>query len=296
GSWHIEVSAAEINQDGWLGTPEPDAVFALVATGGTACPAPSVDFTATPNPGRVGAAIAVDSTVSGGGGGPYTYAWGFDRDGFDDATAADPSFVFHRPFSGSSRLRVHDGVNCPGAADRPVTITGPDLRYESYLNLTEVTGNHNGVLDAGEIWDVTVRLKNIGNEPAVGVTAELAPAATAPGPLSVIQKSASYGTIPIGGTAAAAAAYRFQLGQNFPCGTNALFTVRLIRSTDPGNTYPDEPAVLSLLVGGAGGPQVIYSEGFETGTPSNPWSTTGSGGDWQFNVPQGKGGQPNFPG
>jgi hypothetical protein len=39
GTWSIEVRAAEINQDAHLATPEADAVFALVATGGTAQPA-----------------------------------------------------------------------------------------------------------------------------------------------------------------------------------------------------------------------------------------------------------------
>ncbi|HKH49421.1 MAG TPA: S8 family serine peptidase [Thermoanaerobaculia bacterium] len=39
GTWSVEVSAAEINQDAYLATPEADAVFALVATGGIAQPA-----------------------------------------------------------------------------------------------------------------------------------------------------------------------------------------------------------------------------------------------------------------
>jgi serine protease AprX len=40
GAWTVEVRAAEINQDAYLATPGADAVFALVATGGTAGPAP----------------------------------------------------------------------------------------------------------------------------------------------------------------------------------------------------------------------------------------------------------------
>lgn len=39
GTWSIEVRAAEVNQDAHLATPEADAVFALVATGGIAQPA-----------------------------------------------------------------------------------------------------------------------------------------------------------------------------------------------------------------------------------------------------------------
>ncbi|HEV8580425.1 MAG TPA: S8 family serine peptidase [Thermoanaerobaculia bacterium] len=38
GTWTIEVRAAEINQDAHLATPAADAVFSLVATGGTAAP------------------------------------------------------------------------------------------------------------------------------------------------------------------------------------------------------------------------------------------------------------------
>ncbi|MBP7149395.1 MAG: S8 family serine peptidase, partial [Acidobacteria bacterium] len=35
GVWHVEIRAAEINQDAYLATPETDATYALVITGGT---------------------------------------------------------------------------------------------------------------------------------------------------------------------------------------------------------------------------------------------------------------------
>ena len=39
GTWTVEVRAAEVNQDAHLATPDADAVFSLVVTGGTAQPA-----------------------------------------------------------------------------------------------------------------------------------------------------------------------------------------------------------------------------------------------------------------
>ena len=38
GTWTVEVRAAEINQDARPGTPEADAAFALVVTGGVLVP------------------------------------------------------------------------------------------------------------------------------------------------------------------------------------------------------------------------------------------------------------------
>jgi hypothetical protein len=46
GNWNIEVIAAEINQDGHVETPEVDADYALVISGGVDCPGPQ--FAAQP--------------------------------------------------------------------------------------------------------------------------------------------------------------------------------------------------------------------------------------------------------
>ena len=69
GTWSVAVDAVEINEDACPaghesvcgptpgGTPEADATFSLVVTGGTggaSCTAPNAEITYTPNPARVG--------------------------------------------------------------------------------------------------------------------------------------------------------------------------------------------------------------------------------------------------
>ncbi len=293
GVWKVEVIASEVNEDAVLDTPEMDVTFSLVATGatGSICDAPLVDFTITPNPARVGQDVQFDSTVSGGAGGPYTYAWDFENDGVIDSTEADPVHVYHRPLDGLAVLRVRDSADCPGRAEQPVTVTGPDLRYDGYIDLVEVEGNGNGAVDPGEVFDVRVVLRNDGNEDALGVTAELVPGASA-GPVEVIARTAGYGDIVVGATAAGAESYRFQVGQEFPCGNDAIFNVVAIASTDPANVYPEEIGAVRILVGGAGPPVVFFSDGFESNIG---WSSAGQG-EWQIAAPQGLGGGGSIPG
>ncbi|RMG48704.1 MAG: hypothetical protein D6718_01285 [Acidobacteria bacterium] len=294
GIWTAEVTAAEINQDEYLDTPEADSVFSLVVTGatGSSCVKPTADFTITPNPARVGEAVLFDSTVSGGAGPPYSYAWDFDGDRSTDSTEADPVHTYHVPYEGIVRLQVRDSADCPQTVDKSITVTGPDLRYQDYVGLVEVTGNGNGALDPGETWEFTVEMRNDGNEPAVGAEADLRVGAATPGPVSILTGSAAYGDIAVGATAAGQPAYRFRIGQDFPCGEEIVFDLVSIRSSDPANVYPDEEGVIRLLVGGAGPAQTFFSDGFETDTG---WSFQG-GGEWEIGPPQGLGGGTAPPG
>lgn len=296
GTWRVEIRATAINQDAHLATPESDAVFALVVTGGTGslCAAPTADFTITPNPARVGQGVVFDSTVSGGAGGPYTYAWDFDSDGVTDATVADPSRVYNRPYAGLVKLKVLDAAACSKRTEKAITVTGPDLRYREYTDVVEVQGNGNGAVDPGEVIEIKLRLDNIGNETAIGTTAALRPASTAPGPLSVLTPGdVPFGTIATGGTGTSSQAFRVQVGQSFPCGEDAVFTVHRIRTSEPANTYPEQAGVVRILVGGAGPPLQIWSDGFEAGTTA--WTFEG-GGEWQIGTPQGKGTANGPPG
>ncbi len=293
GIWKVEVEAREINQDAWLATPALDATFSLVATGGTGslCDGPAASFTIDSSPSLVGVPVLFDSTVEGGAGGPFTYAWDFDGDARIDSIDADPTFVYHRPYEGLVKLKVRDVAKCPSRAEQPIAITGPDLRYDGQVSLVEVEGNGNGAVDPGEVFDLVVAVRNQGNEDATGVTAHLAPAPSE-GSLSVMQDAASFGDIAIGGSAAGAQAYRFQIGQNFVCGNDATFSLVQIASNGPANVYPDELAVVKILVGGSGPPVVFLREGFE-GSPG--WSSSGSG-EWQLAAPQGLGGGSAIPG
>ena len=298
GTWRVDVDAAEINQDQHLATPDADAVFALVVTGGTGsiCTPPTADFTVSPSPARVGQTVTFDSTVGGGAGGPYTYEWDFTVDGTVDATEADPGTVFHRPYVGDARLRVRDAANCSATVKKPVTVTGPDLRYERYVNLTQVQGNGNGAVDPGEVFDLSIVLRNQGSETATNVTAELAAWSGNAGPVSVISGALSFGNLPASASATGAQSVRFQVGQAFPCGQDATFTVRTITSAEPANVYPDEIAAVRVLVGGSGAPVQFYRDGIES---NRGWTFNNSGGpsgEWQIDTPRGLGGGASLPG
>jgi hypothetical protein len=294
GLWTVEVEAAEINEDAYLDTPEMDAAFALIVTGGSGqiCDPPTVDFTIDPNPTSIGEEVAFDSTVSGGAGGPYTYAWDFNGDEEIDSTEADPVYVYHRPYDGPVTLVARDVEECPGEAENPITVTGPDVRYDGYTDLTEIEGNGNGKVDPGEVWDLTVLLRNDGDELAGGVDARLVVHGSTPGPVAVLSDAASYGDIAVGASVAGSPAFRFQVGQSFPCGRDIVFSVVDIESSSPVNRYPDEQGVIDILCGGAGPVEEFHYDGFESDAG---WSAQG-GGEWQQAAPQGRGSSNSLPG
>jgi PKD repeat protein len=294
GTWSVEVEAAEINQDGWLETGEDDVVFSLVVTGGTGslCDAPVATFSATPDPARVGQEIAFTSDVTGGAGGPYEYRWDFDADGETDSTDANPTHVYTRPYDRNVKLRVRDAASCPESTDRIVTVTGPDLRFDDVVDRIEVSGNGNGTLDPGEVWDLRVVLRNDGNESALGTSAELRISDRSPGTAWVLAAHSSYPDVPAGGTATSNTWYRVQVGDDFTCGQEILLDVAAIRTGDPANRYPDEVASVALLVGGSGAPVQFWYDGFES---ANGWTSAG-GGEWQRGAPLGLGGAAGVPG
>ncbi len=294
GTWRVEIEAVEINQDAYLSTPEDDVAFALVVTGGTGaiCPAPAADFTIAPAPARVGDAVVFDATVSGGAGGPYDYRWDFDDDGaIDLAGVEDPTYVYRRPYSGNVKMRVRDVDQCPETVTRTIDVTGPDLRFDAVVDTVEIDGNGNGTVDPGEVWDFRVRLRNDGNEPAIGVSAALLPGPTNPGSLGIQQDFSTYADVPVGATVDSDAFFRISVGHDFPCGQDAVLTLTRIASTDPGNVYPAGVGVVRILVGGSGPPVTFFFDDFET---NGGWSTSG-GGEWQWEAPQGLGGQQSVP-
>ena len=301
GTWSVAVEAAEINEDACPvghesicgptpgGTPEADATFSLVVTGGTSCAAPTADITATPNAGRVGVAVQFHSGVSGGVGGPYAYSWDFEGDGVVDSTEANPVHVYARPFDGSARLSVRDAANCPVTVLESVAVSGPDLRFESFVDLTEVDGNGNGGIDPGETWELTVNLRNDGNEPAVGVTADLIPDPASAVSVTLLRAASTYADIPIGASAPSHLAYRFQVDSSAPCGERISLNLAA-RSTNPASAYPTEVGAIRLLVGGTAPPVRVFYDDFED--PFRFWCFNGQPGEWQI-FPAGGLGVPN---
>jgi PKD repeat protein len=295
GNWAVEVEAVEVNQDAHLATLEDDVAFALVVTGGigSACVPPSVGFAASPSPARVGQGVLFDSTVSGGAGEPHTYRWDFDNDTVTDSTEADPVHVYRRPYQGPVKLLVRDAADCPATSLESLTVHGPDLRFDSWFDLSEVDGNANGAVDPGEVWEFRLRLRNQGDEPALGVAARIEPAPSNPGTLLVLQPASSFPDIGVGAVEPSDVLLRFKVGSDFTCGQDAVFTVTGLTSADPANTYPDDVGAVRVLVGGAGPPVVFYADGFESGNQG--WSFD-SAGEWQLEAPLGLGGQSIIPG
>jgi hypothetical protein len=303
GTWTVAVEAAEINEDACPvghpstcgptpgGTPEADATFSLVVTGGTggsACTAPTANITAAPNPVRVGQAVQFQGNASGGAGGPYSYWWDVDGDGAPDSTVADAVHTYPRPFAGSVSLWVADAANCPVTVHETVTVTGPDLRYDSHVGLTEVEGNGNGGIDPGETWELTVNLRNDGSEPALGVSADLMSDPGSAVPVTFLQASSTYADIPVGAARTSARAYRFRVDSPAPCGEWISFGL-VARLADPAYSYPTEAGVIRLLVGATGPAMTIFYDDFEQLTNWG-WPGDEHGNDCEIDIPRGLGG------
>jgi len=181
------------------------------------CPGASVLFSA-----------GVDSGV-----GPYTYQWLESGDEIPGETGAMLSVTKDSVQTRHYNCRVSDtGTGC--AATDASTSVGQwttdfsDVDYDVSFNpvptLTEWCGDGDGVVEPGEAWQVTTRLRNTA---ACGVAsnarADLSPAAGSAVPASVCGATGYYGPISAGGTATHT--YSFEVPQTAVCGENATFDV-----------------------------------------------------------------------
>jgi hypothetical protein len=128
--------------------------------------------------------------------------------------------------------------------------------------------------------------------PRASATARSKPWATRRSPPASSAAASAAGSA----SATGAQAIRFQVGQAFPCGQDATFTVRAIASADPANVYPDEVAAVRVLVGGAGAPVLFYTDGIETNRGWTFNNNGGPSGEWQIDTPRGLGGGTSIPG
>jgi len=88
----------------------------------------------------------------------------------------------------------------------------------------ESAGNDNGIVNAGETIELVVTLKNVGVDPAYGVTATLSsPSAR----ISLLDDSEAYGDIPAGGTAVCGDDYGFSVESDTPDGEVIPFTLTI---------------------------------------------------------------------
>jgi len=97
------------------------------------------------------------------------------------------------------------------------------------VSATEVRGNGNGLPDPNEDWQFAITLGNGGGATATGVSATLV--SNTPG-VTVTSGSIAFGSIPVGGQAAAGAAFRFSVGA-IACGQSLDFVLQVSTAQNP---------------------------------------------------------------
>jgi len=127
---------------------------------------------------------------------------------------------------------------------------GPNVAYDGSLNplgtLVEVCGDHDSVVEPGEQWQVTVRLKNTGSQSATAVQADLAVNSGSAAAASITGNPGSFGTIAVGGTATAT--YEFTPDSAVACNKDLVFDMTGVQSAEA--SYPTQTAAFAVQVGG----------------------------------------------
>ena len=91
-------------------------------------------------------------------------------------------------------------------------------------NVGGTQGNGNGLWDAGEVVDLVIKVRNGGSVTASGVTGTLT---TSDGLVTIINPTASYGTVGVGATASPSAGYRVSVPYTCPDQREVPFTLTL---------------------------------------------------------------------
>jgi len=146
--------------------------------------------------------------------------------------AGDVTLPVYPDTLGSFKLTV-TGFNCrPYQATIAVTASARPALAERPVRIDDsgaggTVGNGNGVWDAGETVDLYPLIRNTGGSAATAVTGLLS---TTDGTVSVIQGTASYGTVAVGDTANATPGFRVSIPFNAPDQREIPFALRLFDS------------------------------------------------------------------
>lgn len=159
--------------------------------------------------------------------------------------------------------------NCLTAA----RLTSPTIVYSTHGSFTEMTGDGDGVMEAGEKYSVQVTLQNTGTGAATDVQASLTGMAAGNG-IEVCNNPGTYGAIAAGGTANYS--YEFVVDTavwygTYTCGTSLTFN--LVSKAATGAcpcTCVDEMGAFSNPVGAAAGNETAT----QVTTPLNATSNT----------------------
>jgi hypothetical protein len=155
--------------------------------------------------------------------------------------------------SGSYTVAYMDANGCTGISTaKAVTITVcvPNVSYDGAFNplatLVQICGDGDGTVEPGEEWQVTVRVKNMGNGHATNTSAVLSVNVGSEVVAQITGNPGPFGTVPAnGGTATAN--YRFLVDGAAICMNNLIFDITSIQSTE--GTYPSQIPAFSVQVG-----------------------------------------------
>lgn len=149
-------------------------------------------------------------------------------------------------------------VTRPGTCIMPVC--GPSVKFDTSFNpnstLLQICGDGDGVVEPGEKWQVTVRLKNNGSVAATSTIADLAVNGSSVINATILGNPGSYGVIPPGGTSTAT--YQFLPDAAATCGNLITFDINNIQSAE--GSYVANTSAFSTPVG------VVSPGGNETRT------------------------------
>ncbi len=123
----------------------------------------------------------------------------------------------------------------------------PILLFDSIeLPLMEADGDGDGNVEPGETWQVMPRLRNVGGLAALAVRARLS--SLTPGISFEGSDVRAFGDIVGGAVAGSETPYRFVVGPEFPCGSEAVFALREITSTNAPGSYSDIENAFTVTV------------------------------------------------
>lgn len=132
----------------------------------------------------------------------------------------------------------------------------PNLALDSVDQpMVERRGDGDGFVDAGESFELTPRLKNVGGTPALGISAQLSTAT----PLVTIESPATrrFGEALPGGVVTPETPPVFTVSEQFPCGGEIVFDLTELSSDVPASRYDSLPEVLRVTVADRFGPAIV---------------------------------------